>query len=617
MAHKLHAFVAENSATTGTGPLTLSGALTAHRRYNSVLSVGDTTEVAVRHASNGSWAHCLATYSAADEITLTITVESSTGSPISWASGGVVVVLTPLASRLLSIDGKASLGANTDITSLGGLTGTISSPTSIQFGDGSAVTLAAGQQWYNPTTGSWNLGMGGGNITQQIGEEFFVYGKASAAISGSTLLQAIYRTGAVGASGVVTFGPTTSGLTDANRIIGVATENIALNGFGRVTSSGVVRGINTTGSTYGETWVDDDIIWYNPVTGGLTNVKPVAPNLKTSIGSIITASAGAGSIQVKISASSELGATDKNVQLTSVVDNNLLQYYAAGGYWRNVPGDFLDTADIGVTVQAYLGFTPYNSTNPAGYTTNTGTVTSVAALTINSTGTDVSSSVANGTTTPVITLSMPTASASARGLLSSTDWSTFNGKQAALGFTPYNSTNPAGYTTNTGTVTSVSVVNTNGFSGSVATATTTPAITITTTVTGVLKGNGTAISAATAETDYVTPSGTGTLTNKTLTNPTFIGTLSEDVYAITGTAPVIEPDNGSIQTWTLTGASTPTDGFSTGQAVTLMIDDGSAYTITWPTMTWQVTGGTPPTLAATGYTTVVLWKVGSTLYGKY
>lgn len=170
---------------------------------------------------------------------------------------------------------------------------------------------------------------------------------------------------------------------------------------------------------------------------------------------------------------------------------------------------------------------------------------------------------------------------------------------------------------NTGTVTSVSVVNTNGFSGSVATATTTPAITITTTVTGVLKGNGTAISAATAETDYVTPSGTGTLTNKTLTNPTFIGTLSEDVYAITGTTPVIEPDNGSIQTWTLTGASTPTDGFSTGQAITLMIDDGSAYTITWPTMTWQVTGGTPPTLAATGYTTVVLWKVGSTLYGKY
>lgn len=54
----------------------------------------------------------------------------------------------------------------------------------------------------------------------------------------------------------------------------------------------------------------------------------------------------------------------------------------------------------------------------------------------------------------------------------------------------------------TGTVTSVSVVSANGFAGTVATATTTPAITLTTSVTGLLKGNGTAISAATANTDY-------------------------------------------------------------------------------------------------------------------
>ena len=49
----------------------------------------------------------------------------------------------------------------------------------------------------------------------------------------------------------------------------------------------------------------------------------------------------------------------------------------------------------------------------------------------------------------------------------------------ALGFTPYNATNPSGYTTNVGTVTSVSVVTANGVSGSVATSTVTPAITLT------------------------------------------------------------------------------------------------------------------------------------------
>jgi len=64
-----------------------------------------------------------------------------------------------------------------------------------------------------------------------------------------------------------------------------------------------------------------------------------------------------------------------------------------------------------------------------------GTVTSVAALTLGTTGIDVSSTVANGTTTPVITLNIPTASATNRGALSSTDWSTFNSKQGALTLT--------------------------------------------------------------------------------------------------------------------------------------------------------------------------------------
>jgi hypothetical protein len=61
-----------------------------------------------------------------------------------------------------------------------------------------------------------------------------------------------------------------------------------------------------------------------------------------------------------------------------------------------------------------------------------GTVTSVAALTLGTTGTDLSSTVANSTTAPVITLNVPTASAANRGVLSAADWSTFNGKQAAL-----------------------------------------------------------------------------------------------------------------------------------------------------------------------------------------
>lgn len=68
----------------------------------------------------------------------------------------------------------------------------------------------------------------------------------------------------------------------------------------------------------------------------------------------------------------------------------------------------------------------------ANRTYNVGTVTSVAALTLGTSGTDLSSSVANSTTTPVITLNVPTASASNRGALSAADWITFNNKQNAL-----------------------------------------------------------------------------------------------------------------------------------------------------------------------------------------
>lgn len=78
-----------------------------------------------------------------------------------------------------------------------------------------------------------------------------------------------------------------------------------------------------------------------------------------------------------------------------------------------------------------------------------GTVTSVAALTLDTTGTDLSSTVANGTTTPVITLNVPTASATNRGALSSADWTTFNNKVSMLHSSNVQSATHTGTTANT------------------------------------------------------------------------------------------------------------------------------------------------------------------------
>lgn len=97
------------------------------------------------------------------------------------------------------------------------------------------------------------------------------------------------------------------------------------------------------------------------------------------------------------------------------------------------------------------------------YAGGAGTVTDVASLTLGTTGTDLSSTVATGDTTPVITLNVPTASAANRGALSAADWTTFNNK-----------------TSTTGTVTTVSSTTTgDALDVAVTDPTTTPAIAFT------------------------------------------------------------------------------------------------------------------------------------------
>jgi hypothetical protein len=113
-----------------------------------------------------------------------------------------------------------------------------------------------------------------------------------------------------------------------------------------------------------------------------------------------------------------------------------------------------------------------------------------------------------------------------------------------------------------------------------------------------------------------------TLSGKTLTDPVIIGAIQEDVYTITdGAAFEIDPGNGSIQLITLGASRTPkATNFAAGESVTLMVLDGSAYSLAWTDTTFGTSGvvwvgGSAPTLDTTKYTVIVLWKVGSQVYG--
>ena len=141
------------------------------------------------------------------------------------------------------------------------------------------------------------------------------------------------------------------------------------------------------------------------------------------------------------------------------------------------------------------------------------------------------------------------------------------------------------------------------------------------TLTGIVKGNGTsAFSAATAGTDYVTPSSTETLTNKTLTNPT-VTNYVESVVAIgnTGTSQTIALTSGTVQTATLTGNCTFTMPTATaGKSFILLLkqDGTGSRTATFTGVKWSSAG--TPTITATASKMDILSFVadGTNWYGN-
>jgi len=205
---------------------------------------------------------------------------------------------------------------------------------------------------WNDSDGTLDLGLKGGNVTLQVGQESVlrVVNKTATNIN---LLEANYQavrvTGAQGQRLKVDLALATSDPLSAETI-GLVTETINNNQEGFITTSGLVRGINTTGSLQGETWADGDILYLSPTTAGrATKVKPTAPNHLIVLGYVIHAHITQGSIFVKVDNGYELDELH-NVKITTAANNNVLAYTSATDIWENK------------TVATALGFTPVPST---------------------------------------------------------------------------------------------------------------------------------------------------------------------------------------------------------------------------------------------------------------
>lgn len=86
-------------------------------------------------------------------------------------------------------------------------------------------------------------------------------------------------------------------------------------------------------------------------------------------------------------------------------------------------------------------------------------------------------------------------------------------------------------------------------------------------------------------------------------------------HVLSGTSVALDPANGNLQTHTLSGATTYTDSLEDGEFIILLIDDGTSYEITWPTITWLNNAGADPDLATSGFTCITVLKLDTTLYG--
>ena len=225
MAFVLADRVKESCAAPGTGTVTLLGAATGYQSFSAGIGANNTTYYTIADQGGANWEVGYGTIGAGGTTLARTTVlaSSNSGSLVNFSSGTQDVFCDYPATKAAIADSANALHVDGQFY--------------VNFQSAPGTTVAAGRMWYDDTLGNWNLGMGGGNITQQVGEELFVYGKATATISDSPL-QIVYQTGVVGASGQITFAPTVSGITDGNLILGCATEPITSGNFGRITSYG-------------------------------------------------------------------------------------------------------------------------------------------------------------------------------------------------------------------------------------------------------------------------------------------------------------------------------------------------------------------------------------------
>ena len=187
---------------------------------------------------------------------------------------------------------------------------------------------AVGRLVWNETDGTLHLGLKGGNVVLQLGQETLlrVYNNTGSAMTDG---QVVYINNSSGQRPTIALAQADAEAT-STKVLGVVTEPISNNSEGFVTTEGLVRGLNTLTLTEGA------VVWLSPtVAGGLTTTRPAAPNHGVMVGYCVRSHGTQGILFVKVQNGYEIDELH-DVLITSLANNNMLRYN--GTVWENIAG---------------------------------------------------------------------------------------------------------------------------------------------------------------------------------------------------------------------------------------------------------------------------------------
>lgn len=167
----------------------------------------------------------------------------------------------------------------------------------IQFNTSPTHTHSEGAIHWDATDKTLHVDTEVTGTALQVGQEVWVRAtnKTGVQIDNGDV---VYINGAQGSRPTIALGDADTVAT-ATHTIGMATQDIANNGTGYVTTFGLVRGLDTSGTPVGEVWAAGDDLYLSSTAGALTKTRPAVPAHSVRVGYVVFADASDGIILVK------------------------------------------------------------------------------------------------------------------------------------------------------------------------------------------------------------------------------------------------------------------------------------------------------------------------------